>query len=173
MCRNRGLGLRHQPEVAPPATSDDLNDDDDVDWDLLDIAVAATADGYGDADDNAFDIHSLSSTPLLVTPPAAVPIPPAPAAVNRWAPTTLLHYDWGEKHPDYKKPVKRATWTPEEKAWILAWIKAHPDQVTGHARCLKDIQADAGARAIFHSIHVLDGARLRAGFEAAVKCSAV
>ena len=183
MCRNRGLGLRlQQQEMAPPPppTSDDLNDDDDVDWDLLDIATVDC-----EADDNAFDIHSLSSTPLVATPPAAVSIPPAavsippaavsipPAAVNRWAPTTLLHYDWGEKHPDYKKPVKRATWTPEEKAWILAWIKAHPDQVAGHARCLKDIQADAGARAIFHSIHVLDGARLRAGFEAAVKCSAV
>ena len=103
---------------------------------------------------------------------AVVPVPPD-KQVNRWAPTTLLHYDFGVQHPDYKKPVKRATWTPEEKDWIRTWIKAHPDQVTGHARCLKDIQADAAARAIFHPIHVLDGARLRAGFDAAVKCSVV
>ena len=48
-----------------------------------------------------------------------------------------------------------------------------PDQSTGHARCLKDIQKDPAARAIFHSIHVLDGARLRAGFDAAVNCSVV
>jgi hypothetical protein len=137
-------------------------------------------------DDDDFFV-SPSSSPVPTLRNAAVPIAvakaavsaavssqsAAAAAVNRWAPKAMVHFDWGQRHPDYNKQVKRATWSIEEKAWILAWIKAHPDQVTGHARCLKDIQADAGARAIFHSIHVLDGARLRAGFEAAVKCSAV
>jgi len=67
------LGLRLQPqEMAPLATFDDLNDDDILDWDLLDIA---TADG--ETDDNDIGIHSLSSTPLLVTPPASVSIPTA------------------------------------------------------------------------------------------------
>jgi hypothetical protein len=179
VCRNRGL-LQQQEMAPPPPTSDDLNDDDEVDWDLLEIDTVDCED-----EGNTFGIHSLSPTPLLVTPPAAVPIPPAavsiplgavsipPAAENRWAPKPLLHYTYGERHPDYNKHVKRATWTPAEKDWILAWIKAHPDQPTGHARCLKDIQEDPAARAIFHSIHVLDGARLRAGFDAAVKCSAV
>lgn len=162
--------------MAPPAQEIEFNEEE---WELLSIAAGAAADG--EADDDVFDIHSLASTPLPshctvpVTPPAAVSIPPTatPAAVNRWAPKAMVHFDWGQRHPDYNKQVKRASWSIEEKAWILAWIKAHPDQVTGHARCLKDIQADPAARHIFHSIHVLDGARLRAGFDAAVKSSAV
>jgi hypothetical protein len=71
--KKAGLGLRLQPqEMAPLATFDDLNDDDILDWDLLDIA---TADGETDDNDDA--IHSLSSTPLLVTPPTSVSIPTA------------------------------------------------------------------------------------------------
>ncbi len=73
MGKKAGLGLRLQPqEMAPLATFDDLNDDDILDWDLLDIA---TADGETDDNDDA--IHSLSSTPLLVTPPTSVSIPTA------------------------------------------------------------------------------------------------
>ena len=70
------LGLRlQQQERAPLATFDDLNDDDVFDWDLLDIAAIATADG--ETDDNAIDIHSLSSTPLHVTPSSSMSIPTA------------------------------------------------------------------------------------------------
>jgi len=70
------LGLRlQQQEREPLATFDDLNDDDVFDWDLLDIAAIATADG--ETDDNAIDIHSLSSTPLHVTPSSSMSIPTA------------------------------------------------------------------------------------------------
>jgi hypothetical protein len=177
VCRKAGEGHRQQ-QVQASTPCIEVNEED---WELLAIAAAADVDGDDGHNDIGFDFHSLSSTPVSsVTPPSSVSIPtaavlpiPPGKQVNRWAPTTLLHYDFGVQHPDYKKPVKRATWTAEEKDWILSWIKAHPDQVTGHARCLKDIQADAAARAIFHPIHVLDGARLRAGFDAAVKGSVV
>ncbi len=152
------------------ASTPEVNEED---WELLAIAAAVDVDGDDGHNDIGFDFHSLSSTPLThvaITPPSAESIAPTDAAAsNRWAPKPLLHYTYGERHPDYNKHVKRATWTLAEKDWILAWIKAHPDQATGHARCLKDIQEDPAARAIFHSIHVLDGARLRAGFDAAVK----
>ena len=73
MGKKAGLGLRlQQQERAPLATFDDLNNDDILDWDLLDIA---TADGETDDNDNG--IHSLSWTPLPVTPPASVSIPTA------------------------------------------------------------------------------------------------
>ena len=158
-----------------------MNDDDE--WDLPAFPAAATAGGDAADDDDFFASPSSTTVPTLRN--AAVPIAlaaaavsaavssqsAAAAAVNRWAPKAMVHFDWGQRHPDYNKQVKRASWSIEEKAWIQDWINAHPDQVTGHARCLKDIQANAAARAIFHSIHVLDSARLRAGFEAAVKSS--
>jgi hypothetical protein len=171
-CQKVGQGLRNQQQEKT---------DNHDDWDLPALPPATVDDDAVDYEDNLFDSPASTPVPFLrgdTVPTAAVYIQPtgaaaAAAAVSRWAPTAMVHHDWGSSHPEYGKPVKKATWTPAEKAWIQAWIQAHPDQVTGHSRCLKDIQADPDARAIFHSIHVLCGARLRAGFEAAMKSSAV
>ena len=179
-CQKVGQGLRNQQQEKTQALT--ISDDHD-DWDLpaLPAAVTADDDDAVDYEDNLLDSPASTPVPFLrgdTVPTAALYIQPtgaaaAAAAVSRWAPTAMVHHDWGASHPEYGKPVKKATWTLAEKAWIQAWIQAHPDQVTGHSRCLKDIQADPDARAIFHSIHVLCGARLRAGFEAAMKSSAM
>jgi hypothetical protein len=176
-CQKVGQGLRNQQQEKAQAFS--ISDDHD-DWDLLALPAVADDDAV-DYEDSLFDSPASTPVPFLrgdIVSTAAVSVQPsgaaaAAAAVSRWAPIPMVHHDWGARHPEYGKPVKKATWTPAEKAWIQAWIQAHPDQVTGHSRCLKDIQADPDARGIFHSIHVLCGARLRAGFEAAMKCSVV
>lgn len=169
-------------EKMPVPSSIEVMDDD---WDLLPLAADdgdLNADATSTELDDFFVDHFLSKTPAGIHHEVAVPIlvgapvltPPTPvkqfaAADNRWAPTTMVHYDWGKRHPLYGKDVKRAAWSDEEKAWIRDWIKAHPDQPTGHAKCLQDIRADPAARAIFHTIHTFDGARLRAGFEAVMR----
>jgi len=128
VCRKAGEGFRQQ-QVQASTPCIEVNDED---WELLAIAAAAEVDGDDGHNDNGFDFHSLSSTPVSpVTPPGF-----DAAAATRWAPKALLHYTYGEKHPDYNKQVKKATWTPAEKAWILSWIKAHPDQVTGQTSVL-------------------------------------
>lgn len=78
--------------------------------------------------------------------------------------------DWGVKHPNRNVANnKRVKWSDEEIGYIRAFyyrtIKVNPEaEKTIVSRCLRAIQGDSKARAIFHRNHTLTSARLRHGY---------
>jgi hypothetical protein len=80
---------------------------------------------------------------------------------------------WGTLHPDLNRmtasgrPAMRARWTDEEVEWINGWVRQHCTVFTKNrvSLCLKDIQRDPAAIAIFHPNHTLDTCRLKEGFD--------
>lgn len=93
--------------------------------------------------------------------------------------------EWGTGHPDYEKstqkeksPLKRATWTKKEVAYIADYcnqkIKMNPDaKSTIVASCFQHIQRDPEAIPIFHRIHVVDSGRVRSGYRIAMKAGLI
>jgi hypothetical protein len=82
--------------------------------------------------------------------------------------------DWGKDHPDYNKKLVKFAWSDPEITYIVNWCEAKVAEnpaakSTIVAKCLKALQHDPEALKIFHVHHVLDSARLRAGYRIAME----
>ena len=95
--------------------------------------------------------------------------------VQQWPKSDKLQAaDWGKDHPDYNKKLVKFAWSDPEITHIVNWCEAkvaeNPSaKSTIVAKCLKALQHDPEALKIFHVHHVLDSARLRAGYRIAMK----
>lgn len=112
----------------------------------------------------------LRGPPLPPPAPAAphmrVSRPP-PLPLPTWTAPQAQVLDWGTRHPDYATTKATATWTHEEKQYVGTWCAnyrlRYPESSNAVAQCLKHIQRDPEAIAIFHKFHTLDCTRLRNG----------
>ena len=78
--------------------------------------------------------------------------------------------EWGTKHPDFALGIaQRCQWTPMEVQWIGRWIikdtTDHPLMRNRVARCLKALHMEPTMWPWFHRNHVLNSARMRAGWD--------
>lgn len=86
------------------------------------------------------------------------------------APVAMYAQDvWGINHPDLPS-VKRARWTDDEKSYLQNVVDDISAAESGEspsanimALALKTIKSDPATRSIFHSRHIRDSGRLRAG----------
>ena len=106
------------------------------------------------------------------SPPCSHPTLPCLPAFSPPAPPKPMTF--GEDHPDREKSSKsRVMWTAAEVDYIAQWCtrdtELHPERGTLVARCRKAILQDPAARRIFHQNHVVDSARLRAGYDKFLK----
>jgi hypothetical protein len=82
--------------------------------------------------------------------------------------------EWGTQHPDYKTDKTKATWTIDEIKYIDKWLKNNSHIETNrYSALLKYILTDLNAMPIFHEIHILNSARIRAGVDAHTKWKAL
>lgn len=86
----------------------------------------------------------------------------------------LVHAPWGTKHPSYNKTTPknmRVHWSKDEIDYICQWIITNKDTLAVNrvAKCLHHIEQDDQAYPIFHVNHVLTSARLRTGYDKAIK----
>lgn len=127
----------------------------------------------GSADDDVMEYTVPPVDPLPPLSPLPRPLPlPLPLKSPRAAPLSfsLPHtatVDWGTSHPDYGTEKATAQWTQNEKQYLGSWCtrfrERFPDTNNVVARCLKHLQSDPYAVAIFHAHHTLNSARLRNG----------
>ena len=115
--------------------------------------------------------HQPASTPLLATPPAAIPSLATSFATHS---TYKRQIRYGTDHPYYNDNVsKKIPWSDAEKEYLMEWKATHilsPEDNEGAlTRCLNDIKADASCHPIFHQHHLLNTARLRNGYEQRVR----
>ena len=76
--------------------------------------------------------------------------------------------EWGSRHPDFGKNGIKHAWTDEETHYLQSIINklTHNHNFTNiMSRCLKYIKKDPDAIPIFHVDHILNSARLRAGWD--------
>lgn len=86
----------------------------------------------------------------------------------------LVHAPWGTNHPAYNKTTPknmRVQWSNEEIEYIMKWIVQNKDTLAVNrvAKCLHHIEQDEQAYPVFHLNHVLTSARLRTGYDKAMK----
>ena len=141
------------------------------DMGFMDDILADLVEGPSDAEDeNSVDAMIPTSVPaLLMTPPKPLPLPLhllTPLPVSR-GPQRSSALDWGTSHPDYLTEKPTAQWTQCEKQYLGLWCSRFkdnfPDASNVVAKCLKHLQSDQHAIAIFHAHHTLNSARLRNG----------
>jgi hypothetical protein len=81
--------------------------------------------------------------------------------------------EWGTRHPDFGKNGIKHVWTDEETNYLQFVIDklVHNNNSKNNlmSRCLKFIRNDPNAIPIFHKDHILNSARLRAGWESISK----
>jgi hypothetical protein len=96
-------------------------------------------------------------------------------ATEKWPKRdTLQAADWGKDHPDYNKQLVKFSWSDPEITHIVNWCEAKVAENPAAkamivSKCLKALQQDPEALKIFHVNHVLDSARLRAGYRIAME----
>lgn len=78
--------------------------------------------------------------------------------------------EWGTRHPDFALGfTQRCQWTPTEVQWIGRWIVKdttdYPHMHSRISRCLKALNAEPPMWPWFHRNHVLNSARMRAGWD--------
>ena len=86
---------------------------------------------------------------------------------------------WGSDHPEgsimrepsgVSRPCNKYIWSDEELNYMKSWAENNTNELQNRcARCLKYIMNDPSAIPIFHPHHIVNSARLQAGFDRAVR----